>query len=402
MRKVLFRIVFDQIWRCEPSGNELLLGYGWIISVWMLIALITMAMNRSELKDRGEFWSTIAFWLTVPAALILVPIIGLPFAATGIPLFGYGFMIFVGFSLATLLAARRAKSVGLETEVIWDLMMWLLIPGLAGARLVYLTQNWERVMAGKQGLQRLIAAVALWDGGIVFYGCVFGGLIGFYVFCRRRHIRVTQLADVIMPSLFIGLGFGRIGCFLFGCCFGAACSPQMPLAVHFPEDSNTFPRLAARSLETGDTLIQVNEKPVTLRQETDPEFEERVVGVVTQQRLEQLREDAGTEAVFTTIGLHPAQLYSSTLAFLLAGLLVWFFPRRWFEGSVFALGLVIYPINRFVLEIIRDDEPGRLQTGLTFSQLTSVLIVAVGLTLLVIGYRKKTTQIAEKSSSATA
>lgn len=390
MRKVLFRIVFEQIWRCESVGNELLVGYGWIVAATLLIAIVVMFLNRSRFTDKAEFWSTLSFWLSIPAALILIPVVGLPFAVTGIPLFGYGFMIFVGFSLATLMAAWRARTVGLETEIIWDLMMWLLIPGLAGARILYLTQNWDKVMAGKQGTERLVSMIALWDGGIVFYGCVFGGLIGFYIFCRRRHIRVTQLADVIMPSLFIGLGFGRIGCFLFGCCFGATCEPTMPFAVHFPEDSNTFPRLAARSLKTGDSLIRRNGQPTTLRKKSDPDFEDRVVGLMTEQRLQELRDDSETTAVFSTVGLHPAQLYSSALAFGLAGLLLWFFPRRWFEGSVFALGLVIYPINRFVLEIIRDDEPGRLQTGLTFSQLASIAIILVGIALLVIGCRRKT------------
>ena len=358
MRKVLLRIVFDQLWRFESVGNETLVGYGWPICLLILVALISMAVVYRTTKDSRQAMSSGLFWGLVLTGFAVLPVLNLPFVKSGIPVFGYGFMLFVGFSTATVLASRRAVKAGLQPDVIWDLMMWLLIPGIIGARVIYLLQYGDMVFARKAGAELLLAAVALWDGGIVFYGCIIGGVAGLWMYCRKNNIRPLQLADVIMPSLFVGLGFGRIGCFLYGCCFGAACS--LPWAVHFPTDSMTFERLEQRSLVTGDKLLEADGVPITAAElaATPP------------------------TAKLTTIALHPAQLYSSALAFSLAGLLAWFFGRRPFEGSVLALGWILYPVNRFVLEIIRDDEPGRMGTALTFSQLMSIALFLSGCVLM--------------------
>lgn len=364
MRKVLLRVVFDQLWKAEASGNEFLVGYGWVISLWILVATISLLVLWKMSKDAGQVFSSLIFWSLIPAAIAMVPVLQLPIANSGIPVFGYGFMLFVGVASATLMASRRAASADLDSNVIWDLMIWLIVPGIVGARIIYVLQNFDRIFANKSGAEILLAAIALWDGGIVFYGCVIGGFVGLMVFCRRRGIRLLQLADVIMPSLFIGLGFGRIGCFLYGCCFGAAC--QLPWAVRFPDDSMTFEALANRSAANGAALLEANGVPITARE------------------LQSVQPDA----VLTTIALHPTQIYSSVLAFCLAGLLAWYFRRRPFEGAVVALGCILYPINRFVLEIIRDDEPGRLGTTLTFSQQISIGLFLTGCAMMYWLHRK--------------
>ncbi|MCA9048770.1 MAG: prolipoprotein diacylglyceryl transferase [Planctomycetaceae bacterium] len=356
MRKVLLRFVFDQLWKFESANNELLVGYGWLIAFWFLIAAISAAVMFRTTRNRGELLSSLPFWAAVPTIVALIPILGLKPAVTGIPVFGYGFMLFVGFSTATLLATRRAETVGLSTDTIWDLMIWLLIPGIIGARITYLLQYGDRVLAGKHGVELLTAILALWDGGIVFFGCIIGGMVGMLIFCRRRGIRFFQLSDVVMPSLFVGLGFGRIGCFLYGCCFGAPCS--LPWGVSFPPDSMTYPVLQTRG----------------------PEFI--------------LPDGSGT------IPLHPTQIYSSVLAFCLAAFLAWYFRRRTVEGSVTALACCIYPVGRFAMEIVRDDEPGRLGTGLTFSQLVSLFVMCLGVALLLRLRHSSPDSSAEQGSGA--
>ena len=333
MRKVLLRFVFDNFWNWQPVGNELLVGAGWLICFLLAVVLISVLFNWRICRDLKQAVSANIIWLMLPAFLIAVPLLGLPIMKTGIPVFGYGFMMFVGFSTATLLAARRVQTVGLNADVIWDLMMWLLVPGLIGARIIYLMQYGPQVFAGKSGFALLIAPFALWDGGIVFYGCIIGGVLGLLVYCRRRKVDPLVLADVVAPSLFVGEGFGRIGCFLYGCCFGAECN--LPWSVQFPPDSITFERLVDRGTIPPDALA--------------------------------------------TVPLHPTQIYSSVAAFLLAALLAWFYRRRAFDGSVVALAWIIYPINRYVLEIYRDDEPGRLGLSLTFSQLMSIGLLVSGI-----------------------
>ena len=220
--------------------------------------------------------------------------------------------MFVGFGTGTLLAAYHAKRVGMDPSVIWDLMIWLLVPGLIGARLFYVVQYSDRIFHDAQGIEYVFRLFAVSDGGLVFYGSVIGGAIGGCLFCHSRQIRVLQLGDVVAPSLLLGVGFGRIGCFLYGCCYGGACT--LPWAVQFPPDSLTY-----------QAQRQANMIP--------------------------------EGAPFTT-PLHPTQIYSSLLGFLLAGILVWAFRRRPFEGFVLGLMFTLYPINRFILEWIRNGRTG--------------------------------------------
>ncbi len=244
MRKVLLRFVFDNLWQWQSVGNELHVGAAWLLLLWLLGVAIGFGVLLRLTKDFSESAAATAFWLIFPLGLVVLrvvkPDIGL--ITDGIPVFGYGFMMFIGFSSATWLASRRVLSIGQPPEVIWDMMMWALIPGLIGARIYYLVKYGSPVLAKAQGFDKLVAIVALWDGGIVFYGSVIGGIIGVTVFCLRRHISPVAMFDVLAPSLLLGEAFGRIGCFLYGCCYGKAC--DLPWAVKFPPDSLTFEKLA--------------------------------------------------------------------------------------------------------------------------------------------------------------
>jgi phosphatidylglycerol---prolipoprotein diacylglyceryl transferase len=82
-----------------------------------------------------------------------------------------------------------------------------------------------------------------------------------------------------------------------------------------------------------------------------------------------------------SLPLHPTQLYSSVNALVLALLTGTYFKFRRRDGEVLALGLIVYPITRFVLEILRFDEPGRFGTSLTISQWISIGMLLIGLSL---------------------
>lgn len=342
MRKVLLRFVYSDYWAWQSVENELLVGVGWLLLAWCLVGSIALMVTWRITRDAAQVRSSALVWGAIPAAVVAVRLLNLPIAENGIPVFGYGFMLFVGFTTATLLAARRVRTVGQSPDVIWDMMLWILVPGLIGARLVYLSQYWSQVMAGREGLQKLIALVALWDGGIVFYGCVAGGVLGLLAYCQFRRLDPIVLCDVIAPSLFIGEAFGRIGCFLYGCCYGHACT--LPWSVQFPRDSLTFERLVERGVIPPDAA--------------------------------------------QTIPLHPTQLYSSAAAFLLAGILTWMFRRRTFDGQVLSTAWILYPINRYILEMFRNDEPGRLGTAQTFSQYVSLGLVMTGAAAIIWLHRR--------------
>jgi phosphatidylglycerol:prolipoprotein diacylglycerol transferase len=334
MRKVLLRFVFDNLWQWQSFGNELHVGAAWLMLGWIVGVLIATSVMFRVTKDLKESLAAAGFWLIVPVILLVLGIVrpNIGLVNDGIPVFGYGFMMFVGFSMATWLASRRVLTIGQPPEVIWDMMMWALIPGLIGARLYYLGKYGGPLLAKAQGLGKLIAAVALWDGGIVFYGGVMGGIVGVTVFCFRRGISPLAMFDVLAPSLLIGEGFGRIGCFLYGCCYGKAC--DLPWAVKFPPDSLTFEKLAQDGVIARDAA--------------------------------------------STIALHPTQIYSSAAAFVLAGILAWYFRRRPFDGAVMCLTSILYPVSRYVLETLRGDiDPGAL--GLKDAQVFSIVLTMTGI-----------------------
>jgi phosphatidylglycerol:prolipoprotein diacylglycerol transferase len=334
----------DRPWNFGPLGEVPGFGFGLVLVLWCLAGIAYIFLRGREIgwkwSAAQEFWPAIK-WLFVAAMIAFVaPRLGTylrvhgsePFQE-GLPIFGYGLMMFLGFSVGTILATIRARREGLSSEVILDLATWLLLPGIAGARLYYLIQYGDRVFTGTPSLDWLVSALNLSQGGLVLYGGLIGGAIGYFSFCFSRRIRPLALADIVVPSVFIGIGFGRIGCFLNGCCYGAQTS--LPWAVQFPRESATFSSMVEKHLID--------------------------------------------ETAKCTPPLHPTQLYSSLDGFVIAAITAWYFGRRRRNGEVLAVALLIYPVTRFCMELLRADEVGQLRTNLTTAQLVSICLFIINL-----------------------
>jgi phosphatidylglycerol:prolipoprotein diacylglycerol transferase len=255
----------------------------------------------------------------------------------GIPIFGYGFMMFIGVTAAVILAAWRAERIGLSGELIWDLSMWLFIPGIVGARLFYLIQYGNHVFDGVPVWKWPLVAINLPGGGIVLYGALLGGAAGYFSFCYFRGIRPLGLADLVVPSVFVGIGFGRIGCFLYGCCYGRETT--LPWGVHFPRESSAFSSLVEKHLLKTESIC------------TPP--------------------------------LHPTQIYSSIDGFFIAAVTMWYFGHRRRNGEVLSVALIIYPITRFCMELLRADEVGKFGTTLTISQWISIALFLLNIPYMI-------------------
>ncbi len=339
MRQTLFRINIHDLWSMKPLDGITAIGAGYllvvVVALWVALGVFEWRRSRAEA-------TTLLWKLLGPLALVAI-VVGLSertpgFLQGGVPVFGYGAMVFLGFAFGGWTALRRAKSVGIEPEAIWDLLTWFFIAGIGGARVFYLVQKRHEVFANVKGPgEFLFKCVNLTDGGLVLLGGVIAVVLATITFCRMRKIQTMLLADVLVPSFFIGLGFGRIGCLLNGCCFGDRC--DLPWAIHFPEHSAAWNALVVRGF----------------------------IG-------------AGAHSTF---GLHPTQIYSSIAAFLLAGLTAAFFRRRPFDGAVLVVGMLLYAVKRFVIEFLRGDEMGQFGTMFTISQWISMGIFAGGLLLLV-------------------
>jgi phosphatidylglycerol:prolipoprotein diacylglycerol transferase len=245
-------------------------------------------------------------------------------------------MLFLAFIAGTWSAARRGLRVGYPPEMMWDLGILLFISGVIGCRIFYCIQYSQRVFYNfengqyvkKKLWEMVFAAVNLPDGGLVWFGGLIAGFLAAMWFARRRKVSLLELGDVVVPTLFLGLAFGRIGCFLNGCCYGDRC--DLPWGVQFPMGSVPDMSLVLRGYLGADQ-----------------DFSPR---------------------------LHPTQLYSSLGAFILFFLTDAYFAYRPRNGSVIALGSFTYAITRFTVEFLRDDEVGQFHTSLTISQWFSIVL----------------------------
>jgi phosphatidylglycerol:prolipoprotein diacylglycerol transferase len=343
MRQTLFRIAFEQPWALWTGDRETGLP---LLGICILLSIAGVLWTTVRWWLDGRKWSRdhtrlLAIWAGVIIVLSIPGVTSaLPFRS--LPIFGYGFMLLLGFVSALALARRQARLAGLDPELMYDMGYWLLVPGIIGGRVAYLAQHGAGVFIDASGRplsggELLFAAVNLSEGGLVLIGAMVGGAVGFFAFCARRRIPALPLADVIVPSIFVGIGFGRLGCLLNGCCFGDACS--LPWGISFPQGSVPF-----------DALVQ--------RGFVDP-------------------------LAAATMPLHPTQIYSSIDGFLLAIVTVLYFRVRTRPGDVLALGCILCATTRFLIEFLRNDEMGQLGTRFTISQYYSLGILAAGIGIVV-------------------
>ena len=166
-----------------------------------------------------------------------------------IPVYGYGMMLFFAFIGCTWLARRLCKREGIDGAMIPDLAIWLFVAGIAGGRLVFVIQYWSSFPAyywNSFGDNLPVKIISLWDGGLVLYGALFGGLAGYFAFYQRylkkQGVSHWKMLDIVAPCVALGIAFGRIGCLCTGCCYGNVACVTCPVApLHFPVYANTSP-----------------------------------------------------------------------------------------------------------------------------------------------------------------
>jgi phosphatidylglycerol:prolipoprotein diacylglycerol transferase len=238
------------------------------------------------------------------------------FEIFGFQIYWYGILAAAGFVLGFGTASRRAPRAGIKGEEVFNLAPWIIIGAIVGARLLYVISYWEQEFAGKPLIQILNMR-----SGLVYYGGLIGASLGTILFCRKRRIHLWRMADVMAPSIALGHAFGRMGCFMTGCCYGKPT--DLPWAVHFPHEHWT-----------------------------------------------------------KGMGVHPTQIYEAGLNLLFYCGLAWLFRRRRFDGQVFAVYLIGYALLRAFVEHFRGDYTQfYLRGSVTPGQAVSVVILAAGIAI---------------------
>ncbi len=346
-------------------------------------------------------------------------------------------MLMIGFLGGTWWAARRALRVKCDPDFVINMGFVALIASVIGARVFYVLHYWDTHFAGRG----LWAAVDITQGGMEFYGGFLGGVFALLAYMLIKRAPIRLYLDIVAPSIMFGMGVTRIGCFLNGCCWGAACPAAVPWSVRFPYASPaayrqwenrviTYPAELITFLSDGtatliprDEIAPMNSRQLAAQTEfrnTEAALEQAQAGHADPLKVTQLREsrdiarskwlkaalgrsrmlrqesayavsDAelrhlATASESRTHTVHPAQLYSSLDGLLLAVLLSAVFYRRKQHGMVAGLVFLFYPFMRVLEEIIRSDNPHDV-VGMTISQFISVAILVFGIAYMIAIYR---------------
>ena len=313
----------------------------------------------------------------------------------------YGLMLMIGFLGGIWWATRRAEKCKADPDVILNMGFIALILGVIGARVFYVIHYYQRDFAGKG----VFAMIDISRGGLEFYGGFVGGIGGtlLYLLVTGRSIR--WYLDIAAPTLMWGLAWGRAGCLLNGCCWGGPT--QLPWAITFPYGSLAFrqhwlqynkitlPKELILMPGSGaySTVIPYDWLNITEKDLNDPKGAGASCSCAPKPDAGALRthlDNVGMElpqlralaAQHRSLSVHPTQIYGILNAFLLAMLLESVFWWRRRHGTVAALAFMIYPVSRFLLEMIRSDNPHDA-ASLTASQAVSVGIFLCGVTMMV-------------------
>lgn len=257
------------------------------------------------------------------------------------PINTYGVFLALAFLCAILITVKLAARDGLPREKIYDLCLWMLLSSLIGSKILMLFTEPEY----RDHPSQLLSLDFLRSGG-VFYGGLIGAVLTGYFLMRRYNLPWWKTADACAPGIAIGNFFGRQGCFAAGCCWGKPTT--LPWGVKFTELGH------------------------------------EVTGVPT---------DAY---------LHPTQLYESFAMLLVFFFLLWLHKHRRFSGQVILFYTLLYSVIRFGIEFLRDDPRGDVfglttLTGLSTSQIISIVVGAGALLLLIVRWRK--TGVAKANSA---
>lgn len=256
----------------------------------------------------------------------------------------YGLMLAVAFLFGTWISLREARRRGLDEDRVVTVILVAIVAGVFGARMLYVLEHVEEFR------REWGTVLALWQGGLTLYGGIVAGTVGGLLAARRLGLPMWRVADTLTPALAIGTMFGRIGCFLNGCCYGRPTN--LPWGIQFPPDSFA-------GLEFGNSKI------------------------------------------------HPSQLYFAALGLGLFALVLALRGRLRVPGHLFWLFVALFALARIPLDLTRAYEPSAQLArvgpfAFTESQFTSVALALFAALMMLRLSREAPAPPAERGPAASA
>lgn len=235
------------------------------------------------------------------------------FELFGVQIKSYGLMIAIGIMVAASIFINKGKKRGYDEDELLNLIIFAIIGGIFGGKSLFILTEIKDIIKDPSILLNF-------GYGFVIYGAIGGGALAIYLYCKRKKWNTIKIFDMVVPVLAIAQGFGRIGCFLAGCCYGA--ETDLPIGVVFPIGS-----LAPSGIH-----------------------------------------------------LHPTQIYSSIFDFVLGFFLLYYSKKQKADGKVTGMYLMIYSIGRFLVEYLRNDPRGNVGV-LSTSQFIAIFTLVLGIVI---------------------
>jgi phosphatidylglycerol:prolipoprotein diacylglycerol transferase len=228
----------------------------------------------------------------------------------------YGIMIATSIAISVAVVYVEARNQAINTDDVLDLAIAAVIGGILGARIGWIFTSPDVLWY----LAHPLRILAVWEGGLSYFGGILGGVLAAYLLIHRRKMGFWRMADLAAPVLALSFGIGKIGCWLNGCCYGLPTTSWLGVVFTSP-------------LSECDLL---NQK------------------------------------------LWPAQLFNSASGFIAFAVLFWIVRKhKHFDGQVFVWYLYLYGAMSFVVEFFRYI-PVHV-AGLTPNQWTDLVIIALGI-----------------------
>jgi phosphatidylglycerol:prolipoprotein diacylglycerol transferase len=268
-----------------------------------------------------------------------------PFAVTW-----YGLLIVVGAVIGAYVATVEAKRRGEDPEHVWNVLPWLLIAGIIGARLYHVFSNPVGGLGWSWYREHPLDIINFWSGGfrgLGIFGGVLGGFIALVLYVRWKKLSLPRWLDIVVPGVLIAQVLGRFGNFINQELYG----PPTTLPWGFKINTN-FPF----------------QTPTEMLGRSPQEILEYVL--VTR--------------------FHPTFFYEATWN-LVGFILVMVLGRKLYpklrDGDIFLFYLIWYPLGRLIVEMFRPDAWVTGLPGLATAQLVSLGLMAIGIVGLILRHR---------------
>lgn len=179
--------------------------------------LIGLAVSKRMHRDSVI---SVLFWVLVIAVLAMIPLLKV------VTIYSFGLLLVIAVVICSLMLAHDAAQKKIDTDTVYDLVFWVMVGGVIGARLFYILLNHTFFLEHPEEIIMIQNGGLAWQGGLIL-----GFIIG-VMFVKKRKLSLSLVLDLAAPYLALGQAIGRIGCFFNGCCYGKEVSWGIYFPVH--------------------------------------------------------------------------------------------------------------------------------------------------------------------------